>query len=41
MLNVLAALNTVYPNETTGMFLSSYLRSRMKALFGIEIHVGG
>lgn len=38
--NVLAVLNTAYPNGTTDMFLSGYLRSRMKALFADHIAMG-
>lgn len=37
MSKVLAVLNTAYPNGTTDMFLSGYLRSRIKALFADHI----
>ncbi|KAK8022860.1 hypothetical protein PG991_006741 [Apiospora marii] len=38
--NVLAALNTAYPSGTTDMFLSGYLRSRVKALFADPVAMG-
>ncbi|KAK7937600.1 uncharacterized protein PG986_014468 [Apiospora aurea] len=37
MSKVLAVLNTAYPNGITDMFLSGYLRSRMKALFADRV----